>query len=95
VAAPRSSQYEIFQHVGKPITDRCLSGYNGTIFAYGQTGSGKTFTMQGPLELNEANWEERGLIPRILEYLFDKISEIEAEVNIILQVIILYQSYFA
>jgi kinesin family protein 15 len=81
VAGPNSTQYELFQHVGKPITDRCISGYNGTIFAYGQTGSGKTFTMQGPLELNETNWEDRGLIPRILEYLFDRISEIESEVR--------------
>jgi kinesin family protein 15 len=36
-----------FDVVGKPITETCISGYNGTIFAYGQTGSGKTFTIQG------------------------------------------------
>ena len=42
------SQEDVFLQVGKPITDRCLAGYNGTIFAYGQTGSGKTYTLQGP-----------------------------------------------
>jgi hypothetical protein len=80
VAGPTSTQFELFQKVGMPITERCLSGYNGTIFAYGQTGSGKTYTMQGPQVLTDDNWDERGLIPRILEYLFDRISQIEAEV---------------
>ena len=32
-------QDEVFQRVGKPITDTCLAGYNGTIFAYGQVHS--------------------------------------------------------
>lgn len=47
VGSMRSTQESIFQSVGKPITNACLSGYNGTIFAYGQTGSGKTFTLLG------------------------------------------------
>ena len=47
VGSMRSTQESIFQSVGKPITNACLSGYNGTIFAYGQTGSGKTFTILG------------------------------------------------
>lgn len=42
-------QEEVFQKVGRPITDACMTGYNATIFAYGQTGSGKTFTIQGEL----------------------------------------------
>lgn len=37
----------MFETVGKPIVDSCMSGYNGTIFCYGQTGSGKTYTMTG------------------------------------------------
>ena len=49
------------QHVNSVI-----EGYNGTVFAYGQTGSGKTFTITGGAE----NYEQRGLIPRILEFLF-------------------------
>ena len=47
VGSMNSTQESIFQSVGKPITNACLSGYNGTIFAYGQTGSGKTFTLLG------------------------------------------------
>lgn len=49
------------------MIDNCLEGYNGTIFAYGQTGSGKTFTMSGG-----DKWEERGIIPRVLSYLFSQ-----------------------
>lgn len=52
-----------------------LQGYNGTIFAYGQTGSGKTYTMmvrsclQGP----GIDDEQRGIIPRITQQIFDGI----------------------
>ena len=60
-----ASQEEIFEGVAKPVIDNCLDGYNGTIFAYGQTGSGKTFTMSGG-DL----WEDRGIIPRVLSYIF-------------------------
>lgn len=35
--------------IGKPLSNACLHGYNGTIFAYGQTGSGKTHTILGML----------------------------------------------
>lgn len=48
-----------------------IQGYNGTIFAYGQTGSGKTFTITGGAE----SYEQRGLIPRILEHLFQYYQE--------------------
>lgn len=48
-----------------------LDGYNGTIFAYGQTGSGKTYTMSG----GGIEWDERGIIPRVFEHLFDEINE--------------------
>lgn len=79
VAGPQSTQFQLFETVGRPISERILAGYNGTIFAYGQTGSGKTHTMQGPLELSDTNWEQRGLIPRVLDYLFDSIARIEDE----------------
>ena len=40
-----ASQDEIFQSIGKPITNAVLEGYNSTVLAYGQTGSGKSHTM--------------------------------------------------
>uniref|UniRef100_A0A671UE43 Kinesin family member 6 n=1 Tax=Sparus aurata TaxID=8175 RepID=A0A671UE43_SPAAU len=48
-----------------------LDGYNGTIFAYGQTGSGKTFTITGGAE----RYSDRGIIPRTLSYLYERISQ--------------------
>eukprot|EP00049_Salpingoeca_infusionum_P012998 m.241586 g.241586 ORF g.241586 m.241586 type:complete len:190 (-) comp15327_c0_seq6:3312-3881(-) len=62
-----ATQSEIFDNVAKPVVDNVLSGYNGTIFAYGQTGSGKTFTITGGAE----RYEDRGIIPRTLEHLFE------------------------
>lgn len=82
-----SSQNDVFQIVGVPLTRACLAGYNGTIFAYGQTGSGKTFTMQGP---ENSLWMEshsgsvvksstlRGVVPRVFEYLFDEKSLLDS-----------------
>lgn len=40
----------IFEIVAAPIIEKCLNGYNGTIFAYGMTGSGKTYSMRGVLK---------------------------------------------
>eukprot|EP00039_Didymoeca_costata_P018846 m.335225 g.335225 ORF g.335225 m.335225 type:complete len:947 (-) comp17543_c0_seq1:112-2952(-) len=60
-------QAEIYEDAAKPIVEDVLQGYNGTIFAYGQTSSGKTFTMEGP----EHDGEKRGVIPRIVENIFN------------------------
>jgi len=38
VGGEDTSQEEIFQVVGVPITEACIQGYNGTILCYGQTG---------------------------------------------------------
>ena len=31
-----SSQFDVFEALGKPIIDQVLQGYNGTIISYGQ-----------------------------------------------------------
>ena len=56
------------------MINKVMEGYNGTIFAYGQTSSGKTYTMEG-LSLDSEN---RGIIPRMMGYIFQKIREMEA-----------------
>jgi hypothetical protein len=63
-----TAQSDIFKSVGKPAADKFLRGYNSTIFAYGQTGSGKTYTMSG-------SSEDRGLVPRVCEYLFSQLHK--------------------
>ena len=53
---------DVYEHIVKPIVDKAIKGYNGTVFAYGQTGSGKTFTMRGNAELP-------GIIPLTVDHL--------------------------
>lgn len=48
-------------------------GYNATVLAYGQTGSGKTYTMGGCYDLNPGT--EKGVIPRVMQELFDGMEE--------------------
>ena len=56
-------QLGIFRAIQRSILEKCIVGYNCSIFAYGQTGSGKTYTIQG----TEGS---RGLVSLSLEYLF-------------------------
>ena len=66
-----SQQEDVFNFAAIPIINGALSGYNGTVFCYGQTSSGKTFTMEGVHD----NKELRGIIPRMMEYIFESISK--------------------
>ena len=68
VLSEDSEQSEVFEHVGRNVTEACLEGYNGCIFSYGQTGSGKTFTIMG----DENN---SGLLPRVVKHMFERIEE--------------------
>jgi len=71
VGGERTTQQDIFEVVGKSMVHTCLEGYNCCIFAYGQTGAGKTFTMQGRgLEINDEDILNRGLQPRVFDYIF-------------------------
>ncbi|RWS28586.1 kinesin-like protein KIF16B isoform X2, partial [Leptotrombidium deliense] len=62
------SQEQVFDDLGKEVVEDAFEGYNACIFAYGQTGSGKTYTMMGTPD-NE------GLIPRICQKLFSRMSD--------------------
>lgn len=64
----KTSNYDVFDSIVKPIVDAAVNGFNGTVFAYGQTGSGKTFSMLGTSE-------EPGIIPLAIEYMFDAIAD--------------------
>ena len=61
------SQSHIYEMLGAGLLEKVINGYNASAFAYGQTGSGKTYTMLGTPE-------ERGLIPRLCEGLFQERS---------------------
>jgi hypothetical protein len=71
-----SRQEDLYADLGKPILDKAISGFNGTIFAYGQTGSGKTFSMMG----GEDEGSE-GIIPRLNRSMFEELQRIHSEVD--------------
>mmetsp|Transcript_11057 Transcript_11057/g.24224 ORF Transcript_11057/g.24224 Transcript_11057/m.24224 type:complete len:912 (-) Transcript_11057:72-2807(-) len=56
---------EVFAYCAD-IVDRCMEGFNGTIFAYGVTGSGKTYTMIGPEH-------DPGIVLQVANRIFDYI----------------------
>ncbi|CAA7049212.1 unnamed protein product [Microthlaspi erraticum] len=66
VFVPNASQEDVFTEISQ-LVQSSLDGYKVCIFAYGQTGSGKTYTMMG----RPGNPEEKGLIPRCLEQIFE------------------------
>eukprot|EP00899_Mesostigma_viride_P027230 jgi/Mesvir1/7692/Mv11657-RA.1 len=70
VFSQNSGQKEVFDYAARPVIEDVFNGYYATVFAYGQTGSGKTFTMEGV----QGSFEERGVIPRAIEYLFDRVE---------------------
>eukprot|EP00039_Didymoeca_costata_P019583 m.338114 g.338114 ORF g.338114 m.338114 type:complete len:1030 (-) comp18317_c0_seq1:150-3239(-) len=61
-----TSQEKIFRDLGDDVVSSAYAGYNACVLAYGQTGAGKTYSMIGGPD------EERGLIPRICEALFER-----------------------
>ena len=63
-----SSQDYVYECLGVDVLDNAFNGYNACIFAYGQTGSGKSYTMMGAPT-------SKGLIPKICDSLFTKITE--------------------
>ncbi|NWW63325.1 KIF14 protein, partial [Ifrita kowaldi] len=67
-----ASQAMIYKTLALPLLERAFEGYNACLFAYGQTGSGKSYTMMG-------FDEDRGIIPRLCEDLFNQIAQMDKE----------------
>jgi peptidoglycan hydrolase CwlO-like protein len=70
-----ASQEAVYKVVGAPVVDNLLKGFNQCIFAYGMSGSGKTHLVFGSLASNET----MGLIPRISEEIFSRLSGTNGE----------------
>lgn len=69
-----SSQEPIYETWVKNLVLGWFHGFNATVLAYGQTGSGKTFTMGSGHTIGiEPN--QLGIIPRVIEFIFDEISK--------------------
>ena len=84
---PSSTQEEVYDTCVTPLLESAFDGYNATsrfapcdlriVLAYGQTGSGKTYTM-GTAGRN-VNYGDYGIVPRIIEEVFQKKEVIEGE----------------
>ncbi|KFO91703.1 Kinesin-like KIF27, partial [Buceros rhinoceros silvestris] len=74
VFGKNATQEEVYTVCIKPLVASLTEGYNATVFAYGQTGSGKTYTMGGGHIASVAE-DEKGIIPRAIQELFQRISE--------------------
>eukprot|EP00927_Polykrikos_kofoidii_P034823 TRINITY_DN29457_c0_g1_i1.p1 TRINITY_DN29457_c0_g1~~TRINITY_DN29457_c0_g1_i1.p1 ORF type:complete len:953 (+),score=167.82 TRINITY_DN29457_c0_g1_i1:311-2860(+) len=70
-----ASQQTLQDELGTELMEIVLDGYNACMFAYGQTGSGKTFSVLG----SQAPPEQRGLLPRIVDALFDRVEELKSD----------------
>ncbi|XP_034480425.1 osmotic avoidance abnormal protein 3 [Drosophila innubila] len=64
----------IYNDMCYSLVESTLEGYNGTIFAYGQTGCGKTHTMQGDGSFADASNNNKGIIQRCFDHIFETIS---------------------
>eukprot|EP00759_Apiculatamorpha_spiralis_P001592 PhF_6_TR10568/c1_g1_i2/m.16832/K17916/KIF16B, SNX23; kinesin family member 16B len=74
-----ATQQEVFTGMGLPALNHAFAGYNTCIFAYGQTGSGKTYTMMGfPEDIVIPESERVGLIPRVFNETFQRISSLQS-----------------
>ena len=76
-------QHDVFDYSIRNTVDDVLAGYNGTVFAYGQTGSGKTYTMMGA---DIGDPEAKGIIPRIVEQIFDSIMRSDGSIEFTVKV---------
>jgi len=76
------TQETVYNIAAKPLIHSVLNGFNTTLIAYGQTSSGKTYTMQGNLD----NEEERGIIPRMVDTIFEYITQADDNVEFTLKV---------
>ena len=65
-----ASQEDVFAAIGSPLVDQVWKGFNTCILAYGQTGSGKSYSMTG----SSKDPAQRGLIPRIMGDIFERIE---------------------
>jgi hypothetical protein len=71
-----TTQQKIFDESIRYLIDGCFDGYNATVLAYGQTGSGKTYTMGTSFDKSLSSKED-GIIPRAIDYLFERMDQIK------------------
>ncbi|KAL4471997.1 hypothetical protein ABPG72_018499 [Tetrahymena utriculariae] len=91
------NQDRLFQEIGAPSVDKVLQGVNSLIISYGQTGSGKTYSIFGQHpeylldqhqtideQLGKARMDQRGLVPKSVDYLLNKVIELQDTKEIVI-----------
>jgi hypothetical protein len=73
IFTPRDSQQDVYDKCVRPLIQKCLEGFNGSVFCYGQTGSGKTYTMEGPQQPRKES--DDGIILRAAQQISQHIQE--------------------
>lgn len=79
VFPPSTSQISFFAETTLPLVDKLLKGENGLVFAYGVSNSGKSYSISGG---NNINQEDRGVLPRAIDVVFNSIEGLESKVNV-------------
>ena len=79
-------QESVYKQCAEDAAGMVSEGIASCIFAYGQTGSGKTFTMTGG-----SQYEDRGLIPRSISTIFQKLSKREGQTKVFISYVEIYQ----
>ena len=92
-----SSQDHVYRDMGRDMLNHAFDGYNTCIFAYGQTGSGKSYSMLGA-----PGTDQRGIIPRSCEELFERIEQntdethnFRVEVSLLAKIMIICEFQFS
>ena len=78
VFTPQATQAQLFEEV-LPALRAVLNGTPLTVLCYGQTNAGKSFTLLGPSGDAVDERENRGIVPRSLESLFELAQRDEKE----------------
>lgn len=79
-----ATQEQVFETDVRPLLPSVFTGHTLTIFAYGVTSSGKTHTMQGSAT-------QPGIIPRVMEALFERKANTRAKVSFELSYMEIYK----
>ncbi|XP_038051604.1 kinesin-like protein KIF13B [Patiria miniata] len=82
-----AGQEKVFKCLGLDILDNSFEGYNACIFAYGQTGSGKSYSMMG-------TEDNKGIIPRLCDTLFERIAEHDDDPSLSFKVEVSYMEIY-
>ncbi|CAE7683509.1 KIF3B [Symbiodinium sp. CCMP2592] len=72
------SQAEVFERLGRDLTQHVLEGYNATVLCYGEGGAGKSYTLFGPSPDLVHAAAEQGLAPRAFRYVRDELRDLLA-----------------